>query len=127
MKNYYPTCRFCGERTLPMAEYESQEYADDAASMQCSCLDAKAHRDRELNINKIKTCIDSYEEYCNARNIKYDDEIKDLLNILSVNVLDDFIGIANIKLGRLKVTISKTSKGCVSINFVYSDSSKQEV
>lgn len=41
---HYPTCRFCGKQTIPVAHYESDEIADEAATMKCDCYDAQMYR-----------------------------------------------------------------------------------
>ena len=42
---YYPTCRFCGRQFLPLANYESQAVADEAATIRCDCFDARQYQD----------------------------------------------------------------------------------
>lgn len=41
---YYPTCRFCGSTELPSGEYDSQEQADEAATIRCECCNAREYQ-----------------------------------------------------------------------------------
>lgn len=38
---FFPTCRFCGKQTLPDADYDSQETANEAATLHCDCYEAR--------------------------------------------------------------------------------------
>ena len=38
---FYPTCRYCGQVKLPLAPYASQDAANEAATRECDCPDAR--------------------------------------------------------------------------------------
>jgi len=133
-KTFYPTCRYCGKQKLPMANYESQEVADEAATISCDCYDAKNYQyelekksEREKNIVKLRQSIDDFAEYCDKRGAELTDEIHTLLLNTGIAVLDSVINSASFKFSRLKVNISQNNKGNIVIGFTYSDGAKVEV
>lgn len=133
-KTFYPTCRYCGKQKLPMANYESQEVADEAATTSCDCYDAKNYQyelekknEREKNIVKLRQSIDDFSEYCDKRGAELTDEIHTLLLNTGITVLDGVITSASFKFSRLKVNISQNNKGNIVIGFTYSDGAKVEV
>lgn len=134
IKTFYPTCRYCGKQTLPMANYDSQEVADEAATITCDCYDARSYQqelekkeERQKNIVKLEQSINDFAEYCDKRGAVLTDERHALLLTTGVAVLDGVITSANFKFSRLKVNISQNNKGNIVIGFTYSDGAKVEV
>lgn len=132
--DYLPTCRFCGKQELPTAPYESQMVADEAATMRCSCYEAKAYQEevekkkkREKKIKALNSALDKFANYCDARSVNFEDELRSLIIINGTAVIDGIVGSATIKWARVKATIKNTSKGDLSVEFTYSDSAKTEV
>lgn len=131
---YYPTCRFCGSQTLPDATYESQEQADEAATMRCNCVEARIYQDkcekekqRQDNINKLRYRLDEFTEYCDGRGVELSGGLYDTIFNAGVAVLDGIIAQASFKFVRMKVNISINSKNVLVIAFTYSDGAKMEV
>ena len=61
---HYPTCRFCGKQTIPVAPYKTDADADEAATLKCDCFDARQYQsevDRKRNAKKIsKNCVNAF-------------------------------------------------------------------
>ena len=132
--NFYPTCRFCGKQQLPLAPYPDKETADEAATMQCDCYDARLYQkeverqqEREKNIVRLRQRLDDLAEYCNGRGVPLEGDTLDLLMHLGTNVLDGLINAATVKWTRLRVNISTNNKGAIVIGFNYTDAAKIEV
>lgn len=131
----YPTCRFCGKQTIPLAEYESQDAANEAATLQCDCAEARGYqievaaaKRREQNIKKLKKALDDIAPYfTKQRGVELTDKLRDLLFNCGVAVLDGNVGKANILVGRVKVAISINNKGAIIIALAYSDGARVEV
>ena len=133
-KTFYPTCRFCGAQTLPLANYPTQAAADEAATITCQCTKAREYQqelernqERENNIKKLNDRIDDFATYCERREVKLTDELHHILVSAGIAVLDGIIGSVAFKLYRLKVNISTNNKGNIVIGFTYSDGAKVEV
>lgn len=133
-ETYYPTCRFCGARTLPDAEYRNQAEADEAATIRCDCFDARKYQDeldrakkREENIIKLRQRLDDFTDYSNGRGVELEGDLYDLLLNIGTAVLDAKILKATINVGRIKVNFSVGSKSALAICFTYSDGAKLEV
>lgn len=132
---YYPACRFCRQIILPDRESATQEDADEWATMQCKCNNAREYQreqeriaDRKRNIERINGTIDYYKGYCDRRGATLTDEAREILFSSAVSVLDDVITGAVVQFGsRMKIKINKNSKGAVSFTFNYADSVKAEV
>ncbi len=101
---HYPTCRFCGKQTIPVAPYKSDADADEAATLKCD-----------------------FSDYTAARNMELAGELYDFLLNVGINVLDANIAGATIKVGRFTVKFSVGNKSALSIAFTYSDGAKLEV
>lgn len=133
-KVFYPTCRFCGKQSLPDAPYESQDAANEAATIRCDCYDARQYQDelerkkrREENIVKLRQRLDDFSEYTEGRNLELSGDLYDLLLNVGIAVLDGKADAANISVGRFKIKFSVGSKSALSIAFTYSDGAKLEV
>lgn len=133
-KTFYPTCRFCGAQTLPLANYPTQDAADEAATISCKCAKAREYqqeierkKEREKNIDKLNANINDFATYCEKRGVELTDELHQILVNAGIAVLDGVIGSVTFKLYRLKINISTNSKGNIVIGFTYSDGAKVEV
>lgn len=131
---FYPTCRFCGKQQLPLAPYDDQLTADEAATMQCDCYDARNYQqeverkaEREKNINRLRQRLDDLAEYCAGRGVPLEGENLDLLMRLGTNILDGLIASVTVKWTRLRVNINTNSKGKIVVGCNYSDGTKVEV
>lgn len=133
-KVFYPTCKFCKQQTLPTAAYQTQEAADEAATISCKCGKSKEYQqeleraaERDKNIAKLTQSIDDFASYCYKRGVELTPPLHDILLTAGVSVLDGVLGSANFKFNRIKVNISTNSKSNVVIGFSYSDGAKVEV
>lgn len=131
---FYPTCRFCGTRTLPDAPYDSQEDADEAATMRCDCVDARfyqAEKEREErrkeNIAALRQNINALIGYCDVHNIKLDDVTRDFLIECGTFVLDKKISKATVNWARFKISFALNNKDIIVISYAYTDGGKIEV
>lgn len=131
---FYPTCRYCGKQSIPIAPYESQEVANEAATMRCDCFDARQYQDevekkkrREENIKKLRQRLCDFSDYTTSRNMELSGDLYDFLLNVGINVLDANIAGATIKVGRFTVKFSVGNKSALSIAFTYSDGAKLEV
>ena len=131
---YYPTCRYCGSMELAAGEYESQEQANEAATIRCDCKLAKDYqatlkqkKEREENISKLRQRLDDFSDYCEGRGVDFSGELYDAIYNAGVAVLDRIVSNVSFKFARIKVTISTNSKEALVIAFTYSDSEKVEV
>lgn len=131
---FYPTCKFCGQPTLPLANYKSQEDADESATLNCDCYDARQYQyekekqeERKKNITKLKQSINDFAEYCDKRGAELTDQIHNLILSTGVMVLDGIITSASFKFAKIKANISQNSKGNIVIGFTYSDGARVEV
>lgn len=131
---FYPTCRFCGTRTLPDAPYDSQEDADEAATMRCDCADARfyqAEKEREErrkeNIASLRRNINALVGYCDVHNIKLDDVNRDFLIECGTFVLDKKISKATVNWARFKISFALNNRDIIVISYAYTDGGKIEV
>ena len=131
---YYPTCRFCGSMELAAGEYESQEQANEAATIRCNCIKAREYQDilkqkkeREENVTKLRQRLDAFSDYCEGRGVDFSGELYNTVFNAGISVLDSIVQTASFKFSRIKVTISTNSKDALVIAFTYSDSEKVEV
>jgi hypothetical protein len=133
-KMFYPKCRFCGYQSMPIKQYISQEAADEAATMSCTCLKGFEYRrakereqQREKDIRKLNAEINNVASYCMDRNVELPDRMIALLNDCGIAVLDDQVGSANIALYSVKIKMSKNSKGALVVSVSYSDGARVEI
>ena len=133
-KIFYPTCRFCGSMELAAGEYESQEQANEAATIRCNCIKAREYQDilkqkkeREENVTKLRQRLDAFSDYCEGRGVDFSGELYNTVFNAGISVLDSIVQTASFKFSRIKVTISTNSKDALVIAFTYSDSEKVEV
>ena len=131
---YYPTCRFCGRRELPVANYNSQAEADEAATLRCDCYDARQYREeidrkkrREDNIAKLRQRLDDFSDYVTQRKYELSGELYDFLVNVGINVLDGGMDAATVAFGRFKIKICVGNKSALSLSFSYADAAKTEV
>lgn len=131
---HYPTCRFCGKQTIPVAPYKTAADADEAATLKCDCFDARQYQDeverkrqRDENIKKLRQRLCDFSDYTAARNMELAGDLYDFLLNVGINVLDANIAGATIKVGRFTVKFSVGNKSALSIAFTYSDGAKLEV
>ncbi len=131
---HYPTCRFCGKQTIPVAPYESDEIADEAATMKCDCYDAQMYRQdkqkkelRDKNIAKLRQNINSISDYCDAHNIKLTPELCEIVTAAGIAVIDGIVLSSQFKFARLRLSLSAGSKSAVVIKATYSDGTQFEV
>lgn len=131
---FYPTCRFCGTRTLPAVPYDSQEDADEEATMRCDCTDARfyqAEKEREErrkeNIAALRRNINALVGYCDVHNIKLDDVTRDFLIECGTFVLDKKISKATVNWARFKISFVLNNKDIIVISYTYTDGGKIEV
>ena len=134
MLPFYPTCRFCGSAELPVGDYESQEEANEAATIRCKCYEARRYqeelkkkREREKNIVKLRQKLDDFSTYCESRGVNLEGDLYDTIFNAGVAVLDGVVLTVSFKFARMKVAISANSKGTLIIAFTYSDGAKVEV
>jgi len=131
---FYPTCRYCGNVELPIGKYESQDQANEAATIHCKCSEAREYQDelrrqkeRADNIVKLRQKLDDFSSYCENRGVDLEGDLYDTVFNAGVAVLDGIIVSVTFKFLRLKVAISTNSKGALVIAFSYSDGAKVEV
>lgn len=131
---HYPTCRFCGKQTIPVAPYKTDADADEAATLKCDCFDARQYqsevdrkKEREENIKKLRQRLCDFSAYTTARGMELAGDLYDFLLNVGTNVLDAKVAGATIKVGRFTVKFSVGSKSALSITFTYSDGAKLEV
>ena len=134
MLPFYPTCRFCGSEELPVGGYESQEEANEAATLRCKCYEARRYqeeldkkRERDNNIVRLRQKLDDFSAYCDGRGVNLKGDLYDTIFNAGVAVLDGVVLTVSFKFSRMKVTISENSKGMLIIAFTYSDGAKVEV
>lgn len=134
MLPFYPTCRFCGSEELPVGGYESQEEANEAATLRCKCYEARRYqeeldkkRERDNNIVRLRQKLDDFSAYCDGRGVNLEGDLYDTIFNAGVAVLDGVVLTVSFKFSRMKVTISENSKGMLIIAFTYSDGAKVEV
>ena len=134
MLPFYPTCRFCGSEELPVGDYESQEEANEAATLRCKCYEARRYqeeldkkRERDNNIVRLRQKLDDFSAYCDGRGVNLEGDLYDTIFNAGVAVLDGVVLTVSFKFSRMKVTISENSKGILIIAFTYSDGAKVEV
>ena len=132
---YYGTCKFCGRRVFT-SRYETQEQADEQVTSTCTCDKAKdlkfkkdQEKEREKNIQTIKTKLKEFKDYCQERNIEFDEDLQGLTLKLGIAVLDGQFKSLSIKhgSGRIKLTIKEKAKGGIVIKLSYDDSKYIEV
>lgn len=131
---YYPACRHCGQIKLPFGMYASQEAANEAATRECNCPEARAYQDeierkekREQNIKRLTQRLDDLSEYCENRSVDLDGDLYNCLFNTSIAVLDGIIDTAQLKFARMRVSVSVNGKGNLVIKFTYSDGATVEV
>lgn len=131
---HYPTCRFCGKQTIPVAPYKTDADADEAATLKCDCFDARQYqsevdrkKEREENIKKLRQRLCDFSAYTTARGMELAGDLYDFLLNVGTNVLDAKVAGATIKVWRFTVKFSVGSKSALSITFTYSDGAKLEV
>lgn len=130
-----PTCRFCGRQILPVDKYADAKAANEAATRQCDCPQAREYQaeleraeKREKNINKLRKALDDVSAYfTKERGVEYTDALYNLLFNCGVAVIDAQVEKANLNFGRVKVAISTNSKGAIVIALAYSDGFRVEV
>ena len=116
-------------------EYADAEAANEAATRQCDCPQAREYQaeleraeKREKNINKLRKALDDVSAYfTKERGVEYTDALYDLLFNCGVAVLDELAEKVNLNFGRVKVAISTNSKGAIVIALTYSDGARVEV
>ena len=134
MKEYYPTCRYCGKQQLPLAKYEDQKTADEAATIKCDCSRARVYQrekerkeQREKSINKLKQSIDEIAQYSSARNAALSDKARSILLECGISVIDGVASNITIKLVRLKVSFCLNANNALVIGYAYSEGGKIEL
>lgn len=132
--NFYPTCRYCGQIKLPLAPYASQDAANEAATRECDCPDARIYQadierkeKRDQNIKRLTQRLDDLSEYCEKRSVDLDGDLYNALFNTSVAVLDNIVDSAQLKFARMRVSVSLNNKGNLTIKFTYSDGATVEV
>ncbi len=132
--NFYPICRYCGQIKLPLAAYASQDAANEAATRECDCPDARIYQadierkeKRDQNIKRLTQRLDDLSEYCEKRSVDLDGDLYDTLFNTSVAVLDNIIDSAQLKFARMRVSVSLNNKGNLAIKFTYTDGATVEV
>lgn len=130
---FTPTCRFCGQ-TQMQGPYDSQEQANESATMNCDCPDAKAYQaeqerkqKREENIVKLKSRLGELQGYCERRQVDFNGDRYDTLLKIGIDVLDGIIDSATLKFARMKVSVGINNKSNLVIKFTYSDGASLEV
>ena len=132
---FMPTCRYCGRQMLPTENYANAEAANEAATLQCDCLQAREYKaeveraeKREKNIKKLRRALDDISAYfTKERGVEYTDALYSLLLSCGAAVLDEQVAKANLNLGRVKINISTNSKGAIVLALTYSDGARVEV
>ena len=59
---YVPACKFCGQVVATEKNFETEEYAVEYASRNCTCDDAKIHDEIQIAKENAKKWIDSFNE-----------------------------------------------------------------
>ena len=131
---YYPACRYCGQIKLPFGMYASQAAANEAATRECNCSDARIYQaeierkeKRDQNIKRLTQRLDDLSEYCEKRSVDLDGDLYNALFNTSVAVLDNIIDSAQLKFARMRVSVSLNNKGNLAIKFTYTDGATVEV
>lgn len=131
---YYPACRYCGQIKLPFGVYASQDAANEAATRECNCSDARIYQaeierkeKRDQNIKRLTQRLDDLSEYCEKRSVDLDGDLYNALFNTSVAVLDNIIDSAQLKFARMRVSVSLNNKGNLAIKFTYTDGATVEV
>lgn len=131
---YLPTCRFCGQTKMAVGHYDSQEDANEAATITCDCPDARTYqleverkKKREENIARLKTRLGDLQGYCEDRSVEMNDELYNYLLHMGIAILDGIIDSGQLKFARMKVSASLNNKANLVIKFTYSDGATVEV
>ncbi len=131
---YYPTCKFCGKQTIPTDEYHSQKDADEAATLACTCSQARDYKyqlDKEAekaeNLIRIKNEMNKVADYCQKRGMELNSSIWQHMIEICNNILNYEITKATIVINKFKITFKAGSKGGVNISYSYADQAKVEI
>lgn len=108
MDMYVGACRHCGQTSGIPGEYESQKAADDAATWNCGCDEARRNRAAEAGRNKLRGLL-AYENQ---------DVVGLLIGTLNM-IAAGMVTSATVQIdGRTKVKIKADSKGNVVVQKV---------
>lgn len=126
-------CRFCGQLMIGDSEFKTAGQANEWASKNCGCDDARKYarevrekEERKKNIARTKEEIAKFAEYCEARGTTLTPNVYDTVKLLAIRVHDRQIIGASVSFGQIKAGIGK-SKGKIVITFSYSDKRSSEV
>ncbi len=129
----YPVCKFCGQAAICDREFNSQDEAEEYATMHCSCSDAYEYRlDKEKQkrqeeyLNELKSNIDELVDYAQKRGIRINDRMCNLIYECGEQVIDGCVGSTKITVATLSVKITPSQKGIVFATS-YTESMKREV
>jgi hypothetical protein len=131
---FYPTCNYCGQRQFTDDSFDTQEDANEHATLNCGCREAKEYKDerqrkkkREENIKLIKDSIESFKTFCELRKAELTDERQNIIFITATAVLDDMMYSAAVAFANVKVSIKKTGKDKIDLKCTCTDSVTAEV
>lgn len=131
----YGTCKFCGKTVFALYG-ETQEIANERATINCGCAKSRDYKfqkdqekEREKNIQTIKTKLKEFAVHCQERNIEFKEEMQSLVLKFAIAVLDGECKSLTFKhnSNRMKLTVKGTAKGGVLIKLNYDDSQSIEV
>ncbi len=129
----YPVCKFCGQAAICDREFNSQDEAEEYATMHCSCADAFEYRlheekkeRREEALNELKSNIDELVDYAQKRGIEINDSVCNLIYECGEQVIDGCVGSTKVTVGTLSVKIKPAGRGIVFATS-YTESMKKEV
>jgi hypothetical protein len=127
----YGSCKFCGQmNSYPHDEHETQDQANECATLHCNCDKARHYTDRKQSLKRAEEQIenlfgDGASEY---GLVAVKEEIKKLMIEAATFIYDGLLKDISINVNQcVKVKISKSTKG--KLTFMRSDAAvfKQEV
>lgn len=112
MSNEFPkmtgTCKYCGQsKILQTVGDISQKEADERASLECDCTEAKKMQNRQSKINKANKWVEGYFENC--------PELISLFKVVFDSVANNDVDKVSIKRGERTHSIFLDSDGYLTI------------
>ena len=127
-------CKFCDFQIIADRSFKTAEDAAEYATLHCNCADAIQYKEekeerekREKNIKRIHSAINSTAQYCKAKGVVFMEEPSAVFEKSAICVLDGFFDSISFKIGQIKITISKNSKGVLVFKKNYSETNLEEV
>ena len=120
----YKTCLYCGITSICDTQYNTQQDADKAATLQCSCDDAKRYQQKEKNVDNLNTSLSEVENYCGNHKCTFTNEIREHIRSIATMVIDMNYTSAKVEINSIAMTFSLNSKDQLIIKIKYTDSKK---